>query len=377
MQQLLEQGLRAVRDWGVGLKMFTFDRLSKDVDAGIYAATIRGILLHQIHIEKKVTTYGRLAQATASLPKGGQLAQALQKIAEDDFQAKRPLSTAIVVNETTGLPGTGFFKQARELGLPVDANEASEASFWRDQLFRLGEVQPLSDGPLDVLIKVGAAQGKTLDKDGELGILSGIWDAARLVAPLPAGSDGWKSVGTPLPMKVAADLDQDQTSHSWPGSIIIPPETRTVEEVAKAAEAKQGFIRIPPKDLREGDVVLNVVEGQEIVVENIRIFTKTIVNTPRVGGNATHLEREVHWTGGGVEYISPFVGIHFKVRRPTPVLGRSETTAGVMADINTDTSQKLRVSSGKLGWGKISEDDLKSDLNKKLKKRSSKKSTKR
>lgn len=163
--------------------MFSFEHLSKNVESGLYAATVKGILLYHLNVTKRLVTYGNLAAATAGLPKGGQLAQALERIAEDDHLNKRHISTAIVVNEKTGLPGAGFFNQCRSLGHPVPKSPEGELLFWKQLLNHLN-VLPFGaafdfDGMgagIDPALKEAAA-GKDIHTVGEVGILAGIWSS--------------------------------------------------------------------------------------------------------------------------------------------------------------------------------------------------------
>lgn len=138
-----------------------FDSVAKDVELAMYAATVRGIILYHAHHLKVLTTYGALADTTKVLPRGGQLAQAISVITEDDHRHKRPLSTAIVVNSTTKVPGSGFFEQCRQLGYQVGLKEEEQLDFWYEQLFKLG-VQPV------VLDRVG--------KSGSVSEIGGIHD---------------------------------------------------------------------------------------------------------------------------------------------------------------------------------------------------------
>jgi len=109
----------------------------------MYASMVRGIVLYHAHHLKLLTTYGAIASATKVLPRGGQLAQAIALITEDDHKAKRPLSTAVVVNSKTGRPGSGFFIQCRQLGFEIGESDDDELDFWYAQLFKLG-VQPVT-----------------------------------------------------------------------------------------------------------------------------------------------------------------------------------------------------------------------------------------
>ena len=76
----------------------------------------------------------------------------------------RPLSTAVVVNSTTKVPGSGFFEQCRQLGYTIGTKEEEQLDFWYEQLFKLG-VQPV------VLDRAGASN--------EIGHMNDIRQAAR------------------------------------------------------------------------------------------------------------------------------------------------------------------------------------------------------
>lgn len=183
MQPAIDHGIRVIRE--LGKKMFSFEHLSKNVESGLYAATIKGILLYHINVSKRVVSYGNLAAATQGLPKGGQLAQALERIAEDDHLNKRHISTAIVINEKTGMPGAGFFNQCRGLGHPVPKSPEGELLFWKQLLVQLdvlpfmGETATItrSGDSLDPGLLRKAAGDLDIHKLGEVGILETMWRA--------------------------------------------------------------------------------------------------------------------------------------------------------------------------------------------------------
>lgn len=183
MQPAIDHGIRVIRE--LGKKMFSFEHLSKNVESGLYAATVKGILLYHINVTKRVVSYGNLATATQGLPKGGQLAQALERIAEDDHLNKRPLSTAVVVNEKTGMPGAGFFNQCRGLGHPVPKTPEAELLFWKQLLTHLdvlpfmGETAVISRSgdSLDPALLRKAAGDLDIHAVGEVGILENMWRA--------------------------------------------------------------------------------------------------------------------------------------------------------------------------------------------------------
>lgn len=180
MQPAIDHGIRVIRE--LGRKMFSFDHVAKNVETSLFAATVKGVLLYHINVSKRLISYGELATATKGLPKGGQLAQALERIAEDDHLNKRILSTAIVVNQNTKMPGEGFFKQCRSLGHPVPTTPEGELLFWKQLLGKL-DVLPLMcdiglmgcESAIDPALLKSAAGDKDIVKEGEVGILAGLW----------------------------------------------------------------------------------------------------------------------------------------------------------------------------------------------------------
>jgi len=114
-----------------------FESTVKAVQRDLYAAQVHGIVSYFANHLRLLVTYGDIASALKVTPRGGQLAQALAAITEADYKAKRPPSTAVVVNKHLGRPGSGFFVQCRELGWPVGASEADEEAFWHECLRRL------------------------------------------------------------------------------------------------------------------------------------------------------------------------------------------------------------------------------------------------
>ena len=68
-------------------------------------------------------------------PHDPRLAHFLGQISTDEFNAGRPLITAMVVHKHDGQPGDGFFKLAESLGFDFDDREA----FWISQLNALAD----------------------------------------------------------------------------------------------------------------------------------------------------------------------------------------------------------------------------------------------
>lgn len=123
----------------------------------MYASQVRGIVLYHANHLKLLVTYGEIATALGTTPRGAQLGQALALITEDDFKNKRPLTTAIVVNAETKRPGKGFFDQCAQLHQAASRDGVTllqnlEEGFWESQIKQMG-VAPFYLSELDQIEK--------------------------------------------------------------------------------------------------------------------------------------------------------------------------------------------------------------------------------
>ncbi len=157
-----------------------FDHVIKDVQLTMFASMVRGIVLHYANHLKLLVTYGSLARSLETLPKGGQLAQALALITEDDHRAKRPLSTAVVVSNDREIPGSGFFTQCRSLGYHINRDDDAEWTFWKNQLDRMG-VAPFT---LETLVK-GADNGSGIKTIQRPFVTSAVSKGIRTTTSIP------------------------------------------------------------------------------------------------------------------------------------------------------------------------------------------------
>jgi hypothetical protein len=86
---------------------------------------------------KGVTTYQAIAQMIGLPLKGShmgsELGQILGEILEDELNRGRPMLTALVVSSVDGMPGSGFFKLAREFGKLHDDSKDAERDFWEQE----------------------------------------------------------------------------------------------------------------------------------------------------------------------------------------------------------------------------------------------------
>lgn len=299
MSSLITHALELAKE--LRARMFSFERIPKDIEAGLYTASVKGILLYHIHCAKSLVSYGDLASATSSMPNGGQLAQALQRIAEDDHLAKRPLSTAIVVSNETHMPGDGFFRQCLALGYQVGSSPEERLLFWRNELKKL-DVVPVIGAVSSYLIgELETQTEQDVLKDGEVGILSGLWTdgAARLTSP------------------PGREEDKILAPHT-PGKII--PMMSSEEQRARVA-AQSPFTYIPAQHLKEGDVILaenNDAHGVKfggIQFKNDITVKSVDIQTLFRNGSPT---RRVTWKDTkGRRYTTDEL-IHFRVVRKTP-----------------------------------------------------------
>ena len=91
---------------------------------------------------RRTITYGELARRVGLPPQRHvftrRLPQLLERVNVEEAADGWPLLGALVVRVADGLPGAGFFRQARELGrLPARADAAGEQRFFREELQRV------------------------------------------------------------------------------------------------------------------------------------------------------------------------------------------------------------------------------------------------
>jgi len=300
MSALIDHAVNIVS--GLRSRMFSFEKVSKDVEAGLFTAAVKGILLYHIHCTKHLVTYGDLADATSSMPHGGQLAQALKRIAEDDHQKKRPLSTAVVVSNERHFPGEGFFKQCEELGYQVGHTPEEHLLFWRTMLNKLGVLPVMSDIAGEYLDTLASQTGKNLAQDSELEILSGLWSEERRLARGPMDKEDETKVILPKAPSTAQSILRDDAPEGVP--------LLSSEEQRKRVMAESAFVHVPAHHVKEGDVLINptnVGDGADEKVSGVDI------QTVFKNGRATRLVTLV--TEKGTKFLSDEL-IHFRVRRP-------------------------------------------------------------
>jgi hypothetical protein len=276
-------------------RMFSFDGVADNVEASIFTASVKGILLYHVHCAKRLVTYGDLATATSAMPNGGQLAQALQRIAEDDYQAHRPISTAIVVSNETRMPGEGFFRQCAGLGFTVGQTPEERLLFWRRELTKLGVTPIVHDISNRHLLDTFAAEtGSDVLKDGEVGVLSGLWSEERRSKRHPAAKD------------------DDVISRSTPDAVF--PFMSADEQRAKI-EANTKFVYVPAHHLKEGDVLINPAQASN--GGDVKVAKVDIQDVFKNGRSI----KTVTWTAeDGSQFVSDEL-IHYKVRRSKAASG--------------------------------------------------------
>lgn len=297
-----------------------FEGVIKDVHGAMYASMVRGIILYHAHHLRLLTTYGAIASATKTLPRGGQLAQALALITEDDFKAKRPLSTAVVVSTDRKIPGTGFFQQCRELGLNIPRTDEDEDIFWKRELARMG-VAPFT---LTEMVDDPNSQCATFvrelreaSEDPDFRVVKTFKAPARSRSVVVSDQDA-----------VVAAVHDEASPAPW------------------RAPRPAKYLMVPGKELRVGDVVVLRSTSQGESVENVMKGANPIKDAPDFLGrlqklrksravseeevvvtsvetlNRTHGEGgDVLWRGGGRAFSTPTEGVHLKIK------ARQEKTA--------------------------------------------------
>jgi hypothetical protein len=85
-------------------------------------------------VRKDFTSYIDIAKVVGVFSGGDVLARILGKIAEADYKAGRPISTALVIRKDTGMPGDGFFSHMTSLGATVGTTLADHKKYWQAQV---------------------------------------------------------------------------------------------------------------------------------------------------------------------------------------------------------------------------------------------------
>jgi len=96
-------------------------------------------ILIEVARQQNTITYSDLAQqlTTATLHAGSYaLGALLREVCHDEETAERGLICALVVRKSTGQPGNGFFKYARQFGRDI----SDPAIFWQSEITYLYEI---------------------------------------------------------------------------------------------------------------------------------------------------------------------------------------------------------------------------------------------
>ncbi len=104
----------------------------------IHAARSHKLLTYRPFIDILKLRPGNYAQS--------QVGQLLAELGEDVHRAGFPILTAIIANQSTHLPGDGFFDLAQGLGkLPIGLDANGKKAFWDAEVGRVFETNwPLS-----------------------------------------------------------------------------------------------------------------------------------------------------------------------------------------------------------------------------------------
>jgi hypothetical protein len=118
------------------------DRLIEELRFTIRRAEIRGILRY-FKSRRRTIDYVALAKALGMFSGGSELAQILGKLQEEDDAEGQGFLSSLVVGKNTGVPGSGYFENAREvLGRDIARDEGAEREFWAGEIEKLGLPRP-------------------------------------------------------------------------------------------------------------------------------------------------------------------------------------------------------------------------------------------
>ena len=117
------------------------DDVVKAIKSEIRGAEVRGIL--KLFLSRKRTTdYVTVAKALGMFSGGSELAGILGNLQIDDNQAGDGLISSLVVSRKTGVPGRGYFENARKaLSCAIPDDPEQERAFWEAELKKL-DIQP-------------------------------------------------------------------------------------------------------------------------------------------------------------------------------------------------------------------------------------------
>lgn len=110
----------------------------------IRCSEVRGIL-RLCARRKEFITYLDVARSLGMFSGGRELATCLGQIMEANAEKKEPLLSSLVIRNDTGRPGTGYFEQARSLGLLHSSKDDEVEAFWRSEVRRLGLDPEIAD----------------------------------------------------------------------------------------------------------------------------------------------------------------------------------------------------------------------------------------
>lgn len=107
----------------------------------VQLSELRGILKF-LRVTEQTTTYVPIANTLGVFSGGTDLARMLGEIQEENDKKKEPFLSSLVIGAQSGVPGAGYFENARKLGHSVAKTPADELLFWAGQLKLLGVPYP-------------------------------------------------------------------------------------------------------------------------------------------------------------------------------------------------------------------------------------------
>ncbi len=279
----------------VGRKANVIKEATKAAQSYYSSLMVWSIVLYHAHHLKLLVQHGAIVSALKNaIPlRGGAVAYALARITEEDCRQKKPLSTAVVVGDG-GVPGMGFFRQARELGYEVGNSGDEELTFWRNQLQAL-EVAPYTLEEV-LLPPVGASKRFPLvrDPDRVVGDLLQRRFSEEAVVPSVTDVTTWAD---PESFNKEASARLGAPSIRILGNCVFtPPGSLKVGD----------HVLLPKSDLKRGRAALE--DADEVTVASVKV---------EEGPNR---QQEVVWVSTeGKTYRMSFVGTHLAVRSQRPL----------------------------------------------------------
>lgn len=117
------------------------------IQAQMKLSELRG-MLKLLQVLKTTSSYVPVAKALGLFSGSAKFAALLGETQEEDLANDEPFRSSLIVGSTTGIPGVGYFANARRLGCQIGTNPHDEFMFWFSQMLALKVPIPTQAGKI-------------------------------------------------------------------------------------------------------------------------------------------------------------------------------------------------------------------------------------